>query len=67
MVPLKALSLELTLGPISEGGTRIEGAKRARIDGEAQEKAGEPSLENFWEFKLVMVQFGIYLERHLIT
>ena len=42
VVPLRALSLKLTLGPISEGGTRIAGAKRARIDGEAQEKAGEP-------------------------
>jgi len=40
--PLRALSLELTLGPISEGGTRIEGVNRARTDGEAQEKAEEP-------------------------
>ena len=45
--PPRALSLELTLGPISEGGTRIEGAKRARIDGEVQEKAGEPLARKF--------------------
>ena len=36
-----------TIGPISEGETRIEGGKRARIDGEVQEKAGSPSPENF--------------------
>ena len=38
-----------TIGPISEGETRIEGGKRAMIVGEVQEKAGSPSSENFWD------------------
>ena len=44
-----ALSLEYTMGPISEGETRIEEGKRARIDGVAQEKEGSPSPENCWD------------------
>mgnify|MGYP005608898427 CR=1 FL=1 len=35
------------IGLISEGETQIEGGKRAKIDGEVQEKAGSPSLEKF--------------------
>ena len=34
-----------TGGPKSEGGARIEGAKRPKIDGEAREKAGEGSVK----------------------
>ena len=47
VLPLRAPSLELTLGPISEDRTWIEGAKRAKIDGKAQEKAGEPLARKF--------------------
>ena len=64
-----------------EGEARIEGVKHPRIEGEAQsegearEKAGggvwggglvSPSPENFWKFEMKTVQFGVYLEWHLI-
>ena len=45
------------------GRNRIEGGKRAKINGEVQEKAGSPSLENVWDLnwkwcKLVYINFG---------
>ena len=62
------------VGGSESGEARIEGAKRlrfegeARIEGEARERAGggvwgggsvSPSPENFWNFELQIVQFGV--------